>query len=65
MVNLTSANKHVPDIEQRIRVVKEWFRVTLHSLPFDIILKPSTIHIVLNVVKLLFFFEPRAAHVTL
>ena len=29
-VNLTSANEHVPDIERRIRVVKERSRATRH-----------------------------------
>ena len=33
MVNLMSANKHVPKIKQRIRGVKERFRATRHSLP--------------------------------
>jgi hypothetical protein len=53
MVNLESANEHVPKIEQRIRVVKERCRATRHSLPFERIPKLMTIHIVLNVVKLL------------
>jgi hypothetical protein len=34
MVNLTSANEHVPEIERWIRVVKERCRETRHSLPF-------------------------------
>jgi hypothetical protein len=55
VVNLTSANEHVPeiDIERRIWVVKERCRATWHSLPFEQISKIMTIHIVLNVVKLL------------
>jgi hypothetical protein len=32
MVNLASANKHVPEIERRIRVVKEQCRATWHNL---------------------------------
>jgi hypothetical protein len=56
MVNLASANEHVPKIERRIRVVKERCRATRHSLPFYTIPKLMTIHIVLNVVKLLIFF---------
>jgi hypothetical protein len=59
MVNLASANEHVPDIERRIRVVKEQCRATRHSLPFKIIPKLMTIHIVLNVVKLLNFFPTK------
>jgi hypothetical protein len=56
MVNLASANEHAPEIERRIWVVKEQCRATRHSLPFHTIPKLMTIHIVLNVVKLLIFF---------
>jgi hypothetical protein len=59
MVNLASANEHVPEIEQRIQVVKERCRATRHSLPYEIIPKLMTIHIVLNVVKLLNFFSTK------
>jgi hypothetical protein len=59
MVNLASANEHVPEIERRIRVVKERCRTTQHSLPFHTIPKIMTIHIVLNVVKLLIFFPTK------
>jgi hypothetical protein len=55
VVNLASANKHVPKINRRIRVVKERCRATRHSLPFERIPKIMTVHIVLNVVKLLNF----------
>jgi hypothetical protein len=55
MVNLASANEHVPEIERIIRVVKERCRATRHSLPYERIPKLTTIHIVLNVVKLLNF----------
>jgi hypothetical protein len=57
MVNLASANEHVPEIERRIRVVKERCRATRHSLSFERIPKLMMIHIVLNVVKLLNFFS--------
>jgi hypothetical protein len=59
MVNLASANEHVPEIERRIRVVKDRCRATQHSLPFHTIPKLMTIHIVLNVVKLLIFFSTK------
>jgi hypothetical protein len=59
MVNLASANEHVPEIEQSIRVVKERCRETWHSLQFEIIPKLMTIHIVLNVFKLLNFFPTK------
>jgi hypothetical protein len=57
--NLASAKKHVPEIERRIRVVKERCRDTPHSLPFERIPKITTVHIVLNVVKLLNFFSTK------
>jgi hypothetical protein len=57
MVNLASANEHVPEIERLTRVVKERCRVTQHSVLFHTIPKLMTIHIVLNVVKLLNFFQ--------
>jgi hypothetical protein len=53
MVNLASANDHVPKIELRIWVVKERCQATRHSLPFHTIPKLMKIHIVLNVVNLL------------
>jgi hypothetical protein len=59
MVNLASANEHVPDIERIIQVVKERCRATRHSLPFETIPKLMTIHIVLNVVKLLNLFPTK------
>jgi hypothetical protein len=59
MVNLASANEHVPEIKRRIRVVKEQCWATRHSLPFEIIPKLMTIHIVLNVVKLLNLFPTK------
>jgi hypothetical protein len=59
MVNLTSANEHVPEIKRRIRVVKELCRATRHSLPYERIPNLMTIHIVLNVVKLLNFFPTK------
>jgi hypothetical protein len=59
VVNLASANDHMPEIECRIRVVKERCWATRHSLPFERIPKTMTIHIVLNVVKLLNFFPTK------
>jgi hypothetical protein len=55
MVNLASANEHVPEIERRIRVVKERCWPTRHRLPFERIPKLMPIHIVRNVIKLLIF----------
>jgi hypothetical protein len=59
MVNLASANEHIPKIERRIRVVKERCRSTRYSLRFHTIPKLMTIHIVLNVVKLMNFIPTK------
>jgi hypothetical protein len=58
-VNLASANEHVPEIERRIRVVKERARSIRHSLPFNQIPRLLLIHIVFNAVKLLNHFPPK------
>jgi hypothetical protein len=65
VVIVASTIEHVPEIERRIRVVKEQCRATRHSLPFERIPKIMTLHIVLNVVKLLIFFQPRAEYLKL
>ena len=57
--NVTAANKHTPDIERRIRVVKEQTRCQQHSLPFNHIPKIMTIRCVLNVCKFLNFFPSK------
>jgi hypothetical protein len=59
VVNLTSASEHVPEIERRIRVVKERARAARHSLPFNRIPKLLTIYIVFTSVKLLNHFPPK------
>ena len=56
MINLESANEHVPDIEWEIRVVKERCREARHVLQFQRIPKLLKIHIVFQTVKLLNFF---------
>jgi hypothetical protein len=65
MINLASANEHVSEIEHRIRVVKERCWDTRHSLPFERIPKIMMIHIVLDVVKILIFYQPRAEYLKL
>ena len=60
-VNLASKSEHVPEIERRIRVVKERARATWHSLPFKRIPKLLTIYIILNAVKLLNFFPSKGS----
>jgi hypothetical protein len=47
VVNLASANEHMPEIKRRIRLVKERCWATQHSLPFERIPKIMTVHIVL------------------
>ena len=64
MVNLTSANYHVPKIERRIWLVKEICRATRHSLPFTRLPVILTINIVLNNVKLLGYFPTTARILT-
>ena len=59
MINLESANEHVPEIEQKIRVVKEICCAARHGLPFQRIPKLLNIHIVFQTVKLLNFFPTK------
>ncbi len=58
-VNLASSNEHVPEIERRIRVVKERARAVRHSLPFSRIPKLLMIHLIFNCVKLLNHFPAK------
>ena len=58
-VNLASANEHVPEIERRIRVVKERCRAIRHSLPYNRIPRLLTIWIVFNSVRLLNYFPTK------
>ena len=60
-VNLTSVNEYVPEIEQRIRIVKERSCAFCHSLPFNQIPKLMTIHTILNIVKMLNLFLTKQA----
>ena len=59
MINLTSSNYHVPEIERKIGVVKERCQATWHGLTFQRIPKILTIHIVFQTVKLLNFFPTK------
>ena len=58
-VNLTSANKHVSEIERCIRVVKEISRAFHHSIPFSWIPKLITIHAILNIANILNCFPKK------
>ena len=59
LVNLSSANEHVPDIKLQIRVVKEQCRATQHSLSLQWMSNLLTTHIVLNSVKMINFFPTK------
>ena len=56
---MAAANKHVPDIDMRISVVKEYFRATCPTPPFQRIPKLLTTHMVSNTVKMLNFFPKK------
>jgi hypothetical protein len=58
-LNLAAANKHVPEIERPIRMVKERIHAVRHSLPFERIPKVMTIHMVLHVVEILNYFPTK------
>ena len=60
MVNLKSANEHVPEIEQKIREAKEKCRASRHSLPFMRLPVILTINIVLNNVDILGYLPTTA-----
>jgi hypothetical protein len=50
-LNLISANKHVPKVERKIRVIKERSRAVIYSKPFNLIPLLMQIHLVLFVTK--------------
>ena len=52
-MNLTSTNEHVPQIQRRIRVVKEREKCIRQSLPFSSIPRLLLIHIVFVSIKML------------
>ena len=57
--NFTAANEHVPEIERRIRMIKERVRAVRSSLPFKRIPRRLAINMVLYVVKQLTFFPTK------
>ena len=58
-VNLAAAKEHVPEIERRIRVVKEQVQAIRHSMPFKRIPKPLLAHTVTGAVRMLNFFPTK------
>jgi hypothetical protein len=60
-VNVASSNEHVPEIERRIRVVKERCRATRHGLPFSRLPVLLVIYIVFTCVKQLNLFPTKGS----
>jgi hypothetical protein len=46
-LNLTSANKHIPEIERKIWVIKERVRAIIYSIPFNSLPAWMLVHAVL------------------
>ncbi len=55
-LNLASANKHVPEIERKIRVIKEQVRAVIYSIPSNSLPAWMLVHAVLFVTKQLTLF---------
>ena len=55
-LNLASANEHVPEIERKIRVIKERVRAIIYSIPFNSLPARMLVHAVLFVTKQLNLF---------
>ncbi len=56
MLNLASANEHVPEIERKNRVIQEWVRAVIYSIPFNSLTAWMLVHTVLFVTKQLNLF---------
>ena len=54
--NLAAANEHVPEIERRIRLLKERTRSVRIRLPFNKVPSAMIVYLVLSVSKLLKYF---------
>ena len=59
MANTASANEHIPEIERRVRVVKERSRATRHGLPFSRMPKLVTVFVAFAAAKMLNLFPPK------
>ena len=60
IINLTSADEHVPEIKWRIRVVKEISMAMRHSPPFHRVPNLKTIHTMINIVNMLNYLPTKA-----
>ncbi len=56
-LNLASANEHVPEIERKIRVIKERVRAIIYSIPFNSLPALMLVHADLFVMKQLNLFR--------
>ena len=59
VVNLTSANEHVPGIERQIRNVKNKVRSARYGLPYERMSKMLTTRLVLHTVRMMNYFVPK------
>jgi hypothetical protein len=59
-LNLASANKHVPEIERKIWVIKEQVRVVIYSIPFNSLPAWIVVHAVVFVTKQLNLFPVKS-----
>jgi hypothetical protein len=55
-LNLASANEHAPEIERKIRVIKEGVRAAIYSITFNSLPARMLVHAVLFVTKQLNLF---------
>ncbi len=56
-LNLASANEHVPEIERKIRLIKERVRAVIYSNPFNYLPARMLVHAVLFLMKQLNLFS--------
>ncbi len=56
-LNLASANKHIPEIDRKIRVIKEWVRAVIYSISFNSLPAWMLVHAVSFVTKQLNLFQ--------
>ena len=61
ILNLSSANEHMSEIEHRIWVIKEWVRAVIYSMPFNSIPAKLLIHAVMFVAKQLNLFPVKGS----
>ena len=59
-LNCCTAQEHVPQIERSIRVIKERYRTMVHRLPFNAMPRVMIVHGVMECVKWLNAFPPKA-----